>query len=34
MTHIPARHKVSPEIVNLADHQLQARQHLDDNAWA
>ena len=34
MPHIPARHKVSPEIVNLADHELQARQHLDDNAWA
>ena len=34
MPHIPARHKVSPEIVNLADHELHARQHLDDNAWA
>ncbi len=34
MTPIPARHKVSPEIVNLADHEAHARQHLDDNAWA
>ena len=34
MPPIPARHKVSPEIVNLADHEAHARQHLDDNAWA
>ena len=34
MTTIPARHKVSPDIVNLADHEAHARQHLDDNAWA
>ena len=34
MPPIPARHKVSPEIVNRADHQAHARQHLDDNAWA
>ena len=34
MTHIPARHQVSPDIVNLADHEAHARQHLDDNAWA
>ena len=34
MTHIPARHQVSPDIVNLAGHEAHARQHLDDNAWA
>ena len=34
MPPIPARHKVSPEIGNLADHEAHARQHLDDNAWA
>ena len=34
MTTIPARHKVSPDIVNLADHEAHARQHLDGNAWA
>ena len=34
MPPIPARHKVSPEIVNLAAHEAHARQHLDDNAWA
>lgn len=34
MPPIPARHKVSPEIFNLADHEAHARQHLDDNAWA
>lgn len=34
MTHIPARQKLPPDIVTLADHELQARQHLDDNAWA
>ena len=34
MTPIPARHKVSPEIVNLADHEAHARQQLNDNAWA
>src|SRR5690606_19884965 len=34
MTHTPARHQVSPDIANLADHEQQARQHLDDNAWA
>lgn len=34
MTHIPARQNLPPDIVNLADHELQARQHLDDNAWA
>ncbi len=34
MTHIPARHQLSPGIVSLADHEQQARQHLDDNAWA
>ena len=34
MTHIPARHNVSPEIVNLADHEAHALQHLDANAWA
>ncbi|PJI97146.1 4-hydroxymandelate oxidase [Acidovorax sp. 69] len=34
MTHTPARQQVAPEIVTLADHEQQARQHLDDNAWA
>lgn len=34
MTHIPAQQNLPPGIVNLADHELQARQHLDDNAWA
>ena len=34
MTHIPARHQLPPDIANLADHEAQARQHLDDNAWA
>src|SRR5690606_10977993 len=34
MTHTPARHQVSPDIANLADHEQQARQHLDANAWA
>ena len=34
MPPIPARHKGSPDIVNLADHEAHARQHLDDNAWA
>ena len=34
MTHTPARQKLASDIVTLADHELQARQHLDDNAWA
>ena len=34
MTHIPTRHQLPPDIANLADHEQQARQHLDDNAWA
>ena len=34
MTHTPARQNLPPQIVTLADHELQARQHLDDNAWA
>ena len=34
MPPLPARHKDSPEIVDLADHEAHALQHLDDNAWA
>ncbi|MDP3229943.1 MAG: alpha-hydroxy acid oxidase [Acidovorax sp.] len=34
MTHTPARQKLPSDIATLADHELQARQHLDDNAWA
>ncbi|WP_462387942.1 alpha-hydroxy acid oxidase [Acidovorax sp. Q11] len=34
MTDTPARHRLPPEIANLADHELLARQQLDDNAWA
>lgn len=34
MTHTPALHKVPPEVVSLADHEQNAKQHLDDNAWA
>ena len=34
MTHVPARQQLPPGIVSLEDHEQQARQHLDDNAWA
>jgi 4-hydroxymandelate oxidase len=34
MTTIPTLHQIPPEVVTLADHEAQARQHLDDNAWA
>lgn len=34
MTHVPARQQLPPGIVSLADHEQQARRHLDDNAWA
>ncbi len=34
MTHTPARHRLPPDIANLADHELLAHQQLDDNAWA
>ena len=34
MTHTPARQKLPPDIVTLADHEQHARQQLDDNAWA
>ena len=34
MNQIPARQNIPPGIVSLADHEQQARQHLDDNAWA
>lgn len=34
MTDTPARNRLPPEIANLADHELLARQQLDDNAWA
>ena len=32
--HMRSRLWYVPEIVNLADHEAHARQHLDDNAWA
>lgn len=34
MTHVPSRQQLPPGIASLADHEQQARQHLDDNAWA
>lgn len=34
MTHVPSRQQLPPDIASLADHEQQARQHLDDNAWA
>ncbi|KQO24229.1 2-hydroxy-acid oxidase [Acidovorax sp. Leaf76] len=34
MTHVPARQQLPPGLASLADHEQQARQHLDDNAWA
>lgn len=34
MMHVLQRQIVPASIVNLADHEQQARQHLDDNAWA
>ncbi|EJE51784.1 alpha-hydroxyacid dehydrogenase, FMN-dependent L-lactate dehydrogenase [Acidovorax sp. CF316] len=34
MTHVPTHQQLPPGLVSLADHEQQARQHLDDNAWA
>lgn len=34
MTYVPTRQQLPPGIASLADHEQQARQHLDDNAWA
>ena len=34
MLQAPALHKVPPHLINLADHEAQAHQQLDDNAWA
>ncbi|WP_428000262.1 alpha-hydroxy acid oxidase [Acidovorax sp.] len=34
MTYVPSRQQLPPGIASLADHEQQARQHLDDNAWA
>lgn len=34
MSQVPALQAVPDGIINLADHEIQARQRLDDNAWA
>jgi 4-hydroxymandelate oxidase len=34
MNQVPARHPIPPGLTSLADHEQQARQQLDDNAWA